>query len=231
MRRTRGVWTRRGQVAAWLAGVAVLAASSRLAAEETHPPDAAACAVWESDYTLAATLQVRDTLMGAGDGTYPIGPGRAVVRMDADGTHARLVSYAMHSHVVAVSKALFWTTTVISDSETSAPPDASGAAAEGSLSARRIDWTTPVRGYRSEGTLDCDGHLCGSFGAPPPGKSPVHIAPHAVPFNAFEFSADKKTFTMAATQISKADSPKQTSYVALSGRETRRTCVTPAPAH
>ncbi|HEY2513753.1 MAG TPA: hypothetical protein VGI39_22955, partial [Polyangiaceae bacterium] len=133
MLRTHGVWARGGRVAGWFAGLAVLAGSSRLAAEEPHPSEVPACAVWESEYTLAATLQVRDTLMGAGDGTYPVGPGRAVVRMDADGTHARLVSYAMHAHLVAVSKALFWTTTVISDSETSAPPDASGAAAEGTL--------------------------------------------------------------------------------------------------
>jgi hypothetical protein len=58
----------------------------------------------------------------------------------------------------------------------------------------------------------------------------MHIAPHAVPFNAFEFAADRKTFTMAATLISKADSPKQSSYIALSGREVRRTCVEPVHA-
>ena len=39
-----------------------------------------------------------------------------------------------------------------------------------------------------------------------------------------EYSSDMKTFTMSSTFVASTDSPKQTSHLALSGREIRRTC-------
>jgi len=94
-------------------------------------------------------------------------------------------------------------------------------------SARR---SLEVRGYRTDGTLECEGSLCGKFGAPPPGKSELHIPPGPVDFKPFEFAPDRATFTMARAQVSKTEMPKQTGFLALAGRETKRTCVTTKPA-
>jgi hypothetical protein len=135
------------------------------------------------------------------------------------------MSYEMHATVNAVTKTLFWTTTVVSETNTASIADPSGAAAEGTFAARKLQWGSPVNGYHTDGTLTCDGHLCGTFGAPPPGKSPVHVKPHSVPFAAFDFAPDLKTFSMASTMIDKSDSPKQLTYITFSGREMKRTCL------
>jgi hypothetical protein len=41
----------------------------------------------------------------------------------------------------------------------------------------------------------------------------------------FQFSQDMKTFSMAQVQTAHAESPKQTTFEAISGREVKRTCV------
>jgi hypothetical protein len=187
------------------------------------------CAGWEVEYALSANLRLSETPLGQGDGVYPIGPGRAVLRFDdRDGEPAGRVivaSYEIDEHFTVRSKALFWTTTVITDAETRATPDASGGVAEGALAGSTIAWATPFRGYRTDGTLSCEGALCGKFGAPPPGRSKLQIGPLPVEFRPFELASDRKTFTMPYTFVVKTDMPMQTAHVALAGREVRRACV------
>jgi hypothetical protein len=192
------------------------------ASEPTEP-----CETWDSEYTLAANLTLKETPMGEGDGTYAIGPGKAVLRFTKVGerTSVSMLAYSMREQFVIKSKTLLWTTTVTTDTKTAATPDACGALAEGALTEHAIRWSTPVSGYHTDGTLTCQGSMCGKFGAPPPGTMELHIRPHPVQFNPFQLSADGKTFTMASTFVSKTEMPKQTGYVALSGREVRRTCV------
>ena len=199
------------------------------------PGDAAAdtrqaCNAWEIEYLLAANLKLSDTPMGEGDGTYPIGPGAVILRFEnrsgKPGGDVKMLSYRMKEHFTVKSKTLFWTTTVVTDTNTAATPNSCAFAAEGTLDASRLSWRTPVNGYHTDGTLTCDGSLCGKFGAPPRGQSPLHIGPGPVQFSPFIFSADMKTFTMVSTRVSKTDMPKQTGDLALAGREVRRACVT-----
>ena len=207
-----------------ISAASVLAAKPRDASAD--PP---ACNAWEVEYVLAANLRLYDTPMGQGDGTYVIGPGRVVLRFEnrggAPGGEAKMLSYRMKESFSIQSKTLFWTTTVVTDTNTAATPNSCSFAAEGMLDKAALTWRTPVSGYHTDGTLTCDGSLCGKFGAPPPGQSQLHIGPGPVQFSPFVFDAGMKTFTMASTRVSKTDMPKQTGDLALAGREVRRTCV------
>jgi hypothetical protein len=208
--------------------IAVLLASwlDREARADDGPP---ACGTWDVEYTLAANVQLSDTTMGAGDGVFAIGPGRIVLRVEAQGGqlagHAKMLVYEMKDLFTIVAKALFWGTKVTNDTHTVATPDAAGIIASGTLTGRTLKWDTVVSGMHSDGTVTCEGSLCGKFGAPPEGQSPVHTTPRAVTFNNFEFDADKKTFTMGLSVVSRFESPRQTSRIAIAGREVKRTCV------
>lgn len=214
------------------AGVTLVAVAVALA--PAVPAQAPVCAAWDVEYALAANLHLSDTPMGQGDGIYHIGPGKVVLRFeDHDGQpggKVTMLSYEMREHFTITSKTLLWSTTVITEADTRGTPDACGAVAEGTLTGASLAWSTPLRGYRTDGTITCDGSLCGMFGAPPPGKSELHIGPGPVDFKPFVFAADMNTLTMADTFVSKTDMPKQTAHVALSGREMRRACLPSRPA-
>lgn len=220
--------------------VAALALAVASSPAEAQP---APCAAWEVEYALSANLTLRDTPMGAGNGTFVIGPGATVLRFEGptvgegspptpagrDGAAVKMLSYRMTEQFTIDATALFWKTRVHTNTRTTATPDACSVVAAGAMKGRSLVWSTPVRGYRTDGTLTCEGSMCGSFGAPPPGTSELHHPPRPVQFSSFEFAPDRKTFSMAATFVTKTDSPKQTGYVGLSGREMKRTCVAPKP--
>jgi hypothetical protein len=210
------------------------AASSTLAtstASAQGPP--ALCSAWDVEYALTAKLQLSETPMGQGDGEYPIGPGTLTLRYEdvggKPGGRVKLLSYQVRQAFSVASKNLFWTTQVSTDATTRKTPDACGAAAEGQLTGTTIGWSSPVTGFVTDGFLTCDGTFCGKFGAPPPGKSPLHLGPSPVTFVPFRFSADMQTFAMSSTFVAKTDAPKQTSHLTLAGRETRKTCAALAP--
>lgn len=209
----------------WLrAPYAVLAG---LAALLSAPADAEDCPTSEVEYALSGRIEVRDTPMGRGDGTYDIGPGRTVLRFE--GTNVKMLSYTMREYFTVRSKTAFWKTSVTTNTNSSATPDACGVVATGTLVGNTVHWETPVRGYRTDGVLTCLGSFCGDFGVPPPGESQLHIGPEPTRFNDFVFSRDWKTFTMPKTPATKTEMPKQTSSVSTTGREVRRTCVSPKP--
>ena len=192
-----------------------------------------ACNAWDVEYGLNAQVKITDTTMGAGNGTWPIGPGTAVVRYEnvngQPGGAARLLTYRMKDHFTIKTSILLASCAVTADSVTQTTPNACGVSAEGALSGKSLRWKTPWSGLRSDGTLHCEGGLCGKFGAPPPGDSPVHIPPHPASFKSFEFSDDHKTLTLDWSVSSKQDSPSQTSSVQFAGRENKRTCVVAKP--
>ena len=76
----------------------------------------------------------------------------------------------------------------------------------------------------------CSGSMCGKFGAPPSGTSPIDDAPVGVTFKPFAFSPDRSTFTMPYTLLNKSTSPSQTTYLALAGRRVGQTCATEVAA-
>jgi hypothetical protein len=208
-----------------LATTVALAIAPRGAAAD----DAPTCTAWDVEYSLAGNLKITDTTMGAGDGVFPVGPGRAVIRFDsvngAPGGHARLNAYSMRERVSITSKAAFWSATVTTDTTSKA---ADGTSDEGTLAGTTLTWGGPMRGYTTDGKMNCGGSLCGKFGAPPAGDSTVHLPARAIPLAPFQYGKDLKTFTMSFVQVSQSDgssSPKQTSFEAISGREVKRTCV------
>jgi len=218
---------RRAAVLVVVASVVALGASSARVADAAE-----ACAVSDVDYTTVGNLLIKDTQFGAADGVYPLGTGRVRVRFESrpngEPVEARLMDYELDNHLSVAASFAFWWTKVETHSRT-AVADACQGVSQGELTHGDVVWSTPVTGYRSDGTIDCEGNVCGKFGAPPPGASPLHEVDTVV-FRPFHFSPDGKTFTMAYTKVSHSDSPKQTNYVSLSGRETRRACVQRSPA-
>lgn len=210
------------RAAGLFAGVALgLLADVGIAGAEQAPP----CDAVEVEYALSANLELSDTPMGQGDGVYKIGPGVAVVRYEPRGV-VKLLSYEMTERFQIETRTLFWKTHLINDSRTTVARDACGVVSSGALAGRKLTWTTDIRGARTDGTMTCDGSLCGTFGAPPQGTSPLHVASHDPHFEPWAFAADMRTFTMPKTWMAKSDSPRFTSHVAIAGREVRRTCVT-----
>jgi len=185
------------------------------------------CAASEAEYTTVGNLLVRDTLFGAANGVYSLGTGKMRVRFESapngQPAEAKLLSYEFDNHLTIKASFALWWTQVETHSRTVAA-DVCGGAARGELTNRDVVWSTPIAGYQSDGTIHCEGNVCGKFGAPPPGASPLHQVDTVV-FKPFHFSADGKTFTMDYTKVSHSESPKQTNYVSLSGRETKRVCV------
>jgi hypothetical protein len=184
------------------------------------------CAVADVQYDLAASLRITDTMLGAGDGVHRIGPGRVVLRFDdRSGTgRANLLSYDLRESFTVVSSVLFWSTRVKSNLRMSASR-APASIVDGTLDGRTLRWDGQAQGVRTDGTLECDGSMCGKFGAPPSGTSEIHDAPAPLALQAFQFSADMKTFTMPFAVISESSSPKERTLVSIAGREAKRACV------
>lgn len=208
-------------------GLAYALAPPRVEAQ--GDPPAAPCGGWQVDYTLSGSLQLADTTLGQGDGTYAVGPGSMTIRFDdvdsKPGGRASLVSYEMREAFKVFSRTLFWATTVTTNTSSRAVGVDACGAPQGLLGGTTLAWSLPVPGVRTDGTLFCEGSFCGKFGAPPPGSSEIHIPAHPTTFKSFQFSADMQTFTMRSMFVSKTEAPMQTAHLALSGRELRRACV------
>jgi hypothetical protein len=176
-------------------------------------------------------LGLKDTPHGAGNGVYDVGPGRLTLRFTADPSGAapprvEMISYETKQHFVVDSHVLFIHAKVETNTKTQATPDARGVIATGTLSGRELDWSTPLRGFRTDGTLQCEGSGCGTSGVPPKGESPFHTGPSPVMFSNFVFDSDNlDTYRMAATKVSHTEMPRQTAKVTFAGRQTSRTCV------
>ena len=199
-------------------------------AAEHAAADEPTCAAWDVEYALSGTLAIRNTRMGAGDGDHTIGPGTLTLRYEnaqPGPGPVRMTAYSMKSFFTVEAKALVFNTKVTTDTQTVATGSCS--VAEGTLAKTRLSWNGAVRGYKTDGTLTCDGSMCGKFGAPPQGKSEYHPPAENVTFASFDFAPDMKTFTMAASQVSKSESPQQTTYLTLAGRESKRTCLPAKP--
>jgi hypothetical protein len=210
------------------AGIAAvaLALAARNAPAEAGTDGCGDCKVCDAVYSVSGNLQLSDTPMGAGNGTYAVGPGKVVLRFDPRAGSVKLLAYEMSERFGVEAKKIFWKTRVDTDATARATPTgACGHAAEGAMQGRTLVWSTKIEGLRTDGTLDCKGSMCGKFGAPPPGTSPLHVGPEPVQLQPFEFSADGKTFTMPSAFLSKTESPKQTAHLAISGREVSRSCA------
>jgi hypothetical protein len=193
----------------------------------------AACASWVVEYVLSpgSQLKIEGTPFGAGNGTFNIGPGRLKLRLSS--RHGKpalkgkveVVSYTMRAHVPVTTKVLGMRTTVTSDTATHVEKDRCGRVAKGLFKGTQLLWTTPFRRYRTDGTITCRGPLCGRFGAPPEGRSEVHIPPRPVRLMPLTFKAgDPKHFTSTFYLMDKTKSPPSKNYMRLVGHEVARSC-------
>jgi hypothetical protein len=204
---------------------AILAGSMPAHAAPTAPNELP-CGVADVEYDLAATLAITDTVMGAGDGVHHIGPGRVVVRFDdrSGVRRASLLSYDLHESFTVVSSVLFWATRVKSDLQLRASPG-TASVANGTMVGHDLRWDGRASGMRTDGTLQCEGAMCGKFGAPSSGTTEVHEGPSSIQLEPFQFSADQKTFAMPFAVISKSDSPRERTLLSIAGRQVQRACV------
>jgi hypothetical protein len=212
--------------------VAVAAALGAVLMGNVQPARAAednACLVSDVEYDVAASVVVRNTPFGAANGVYAMGSGKITLRIaDQPGHEAvKLMSYELVNRLTVDAKVAMLSTRVVTASRTSTARDACEGSAQGTLRDGTLTWDSKVTGYRSDGTMECSGSMCGKFGAPPEGTSPFHDAPAAIRFSPFTFSADGSTFTMPYTLVSSSDSPRQTTYLGLSGRRVKRFCAAP----
>jgi hypothetical protein len=206
---------------------ATCAAVALSTAEPAAAADESACSVHDVEYSVVANIVVRDTPFGAADGVYSLGSGRLKLRLEepaGDGP-VRMMSYDVVNHLTVEAKVAMLSTKVVTESRTAAARNACEGTAQGVLHDGVLTWTTNVAGYHSDGTMECSGSMCGKFGSPPKGTSPLHEV-RIIRFKPFTFSPDRATFTMPYTLASKSDSPKQTTYLSLSGRRVKESCVT-----
>jgi hypothetical protein len=205
--------------------LALLLWPATVAADETPP----ACNTWEIEYTLAAQVELSDTMMGAGDGVHTIGPGTLVLHFDnvnnAPGGVVKLMTYDMTDQFTVTAKFAGVGTNVVNDTHTKTTPNICGVSAQGTYGERVLRWSTLWNGVHTDGKLNCTGSMCGRFGGPPPGQSEVHTAAHPVVFKPFEYAPDMKTFHMDSSVTAKSTNPSQTSKITFNGRETKRSCI------
>jgi hypothetical protein len=216
-------------VAVAVAGPAFLPreATAQLSISDLSPT----CAQWELAYAITGTLRVTETQMGAGNGTFQVGPGTLVLRVDARGARVKLTELQLRERFAIHPSAMMWNATVVTDVAARAPSDAAGAVAVGSRTANGVvQWAEPLRTYRSDGVLTCDGSLCGKFGAPPAGRSELHQVSRTVRLEPLRFDRDGQVFHMDFALVSSSESPHQRTYLALVGRRTAKRCVEPASA-
>ena len=190
--------------------------------------DGTTCGVSDVEYDVVANVAVRNTILGTANGVYPLGSGKLTLRIDHEAV--QLMSYELANRLTVQARIGVVSATVVTASHTSTARDPCLGSAQGTLRANTLTWSSSVAGYRSDGTEDCSGAMCGRFGAPSSGTSPFHDASVAVTFNPFTFSPDGSTFTMPYALVSKSSSPRQTTYIALSGRRVKKSCTTSAPA-
>lgn len=200
-------------------------------AAQISPSDATpGCVQWDLEYSITGSLRIAETPMAAGDGTFPIGPGTLVLRVDARPPRVSLMDLQLHERFAIRPTAVMWKATLVTDVTARALPDGAAAVAVGSRTVDGVvQWAAPLKMYRSDGVLTCDGSLCGRLGAPPPGRSELHQASRNVRLQPFRFDRDGQGFRMDFTLVSSAESPRQRTYLALVGRRTRKSCVAPAP--
>ena len=211
--------------------LATLASVPRPAAAQMRASDATSgCTRWEIQYAIAGTLQITETKMGAGNGTFPVGPGTLVLRVDTQAVRAMLLRFDLREHFALHPNAVMWNATVVTDTAVHVAPDGTGAAASGRWSGDGVlQWDAPLRNYRSDVALTCAGSLCGKFGAPPQGRSELHQMPSAIRLQPFRFDREGQTFQMDFTLVSSSEAPHQRTYLALAGRSMARTCIQAAP--
>jgi hypothetical protein len=201
----------------------------------TQPASAPVCRTWLVDYALVGgtALKIVDTPYGAGDGTYPIGPGTArLCFTDGGGAPApgpaALVELQVATRFALNTTAMGFRMRIVTDAVTAISTEDGGFVARGTYAGARISWSERARGYRSTGTMHCAGVLCGKFGSPPKGRSRLATGPHTIRLRPFQLGDGVGRFSMGYAEVDHSSKPSRSVLMRLEARETARRCV-PTP--
>lgn len=178
-------------------------------------------------------LLLRDTMMAIGDGNHNIGPGNATIRFEnidgKPGGKAYLLEFTISIDFTAPPATTNLVGTMGHDYE-----GPCGSCAVGNIEGDKLTWSDfagtaygtdqapNVHSFFSEGTITCDGPLCGSFGAPPQGTTPNSDGPYDLRFETWILAADASTF-FAPPFITQQDL-NSTTRIQVYGVEKSREC-------
>jgi hypothetical protein len=199
------------------------------AARDAGPRDAgmeAACETWLVTYDLTGSqFEVRGVF--GGDRTQDIGPGELTIRYPTTATRER----AREGEVALVDYAMtlaFDESGIVTDIQTSAPPDECGLAV-GTLETSTVTWSTGIASHMARGTVTCIGdELVCAFAGLPVDEPQRRDDDYELPLAPFAFSDDGRAFTSAFVQIPSPEDPGD-SFIRLAGTETSSVCV-PTPS-
>lgn len=187
------------------------------------------CAGTEVHYHLRGQLRLDHTPLNAGNGVYRVGPGELVLRFEpARGGVGRvdMLRYRLATNYSFTVSLIGMRTTVVVRATARAEPASSGVVASGRVEEGTLTWSTPVRAYRTDGTLTCSGAMCGRFGLPPAGQTRFSDGPAPVHFKPFKFRlGDRRSFSMESTELPRMRRLGAHVALALAGRAWRRRCV------
>ncbi len=153
-------------------------------------------------------LTLRDTMMGIGDTNQNVGPGTATIRFENidgnPGGKAYLLEFEIRTDFTVPPA----TTNLVATMGHGYETGPCGSSAVGNVEGDDLIWsdfdgtatgtTDPpnMHGFFVDGTITCDGDLCGSFGAPPQGTTPQSGGPFDLRSEPWKLSADASTFFM-----------------------------------
>lgn len=179
-------------------------------------------------------LLLRGTMFEIGDGNFNIGPGTATVRFENVDGKPRGKAYLLAFEIQIDFSQPPATTNIVGTFGHEYDAGPCGSSAVGNLAGDTLTWSdftgTAVgtdlapnaHAYFIDGTVTCDGALCGQFGAPPQGTTPNTGGPDDVRFEPWTFAADGSTFFTPAF-IYQQDANSTTS-IQIYGAELSREC-------
>lgn len=186
--------------------------------------------VWRVVYELAGTeFDIRNSPLGLGDGTYPVGPGYLVIDYSASGGAlvdgpVQMRSFSLVEEFVATNPGA----TVVADLFAEANFSGAQTDATGTLASGTLTWgeTFP---YKVVGTNTCTGNFCGLAGFTA-GVPRDDSDEYPVTFSAFTFGSGGPqggaSFEAEDTLLQSSD--QADSYLLLKGREIRRELIDPS---
>lgn len=206
-----------------------VAASTGVAALLTVAAHASAD-VWRVVYELAGTqFDIRDSPLGLGDGTYPIGPGYLVI--DYPANNGSLVDGAVQMRGFSLVEDFVASNpgaNVVADLFAEANFSGAQTVASGTLAAGTLTWNESFP-YKVVGTNTCTGNFCGLAGFTA-GVPRDDSDEYPVTFAAFTFGSGGPqggaSFEAGDTLLQSTEQAK--SYLLLEGREIRRELIDPS---
>jgi len=181
------------------------------------------CESWLIEYDIdGSEFEIRNTPFGAGDAINQVGPGRLQLRFPGDEAGPQAGDVVMLQFSLDMTFAVSMVETDVTI--TSGPADC--GVAMGSRTSSVVTWSSPIAGYRSQGTITCNAGelLCGAAGLPV-GEPVTQDETHDQPLMPFVFADEDNFthFTMAEVEVPNDDAGD--TFLRLEGTQVTRRCA------